>query len=122
MLYWPIALAAGGGGGVIVEAVVLLQNLESWRGARRSARLSAGHALPSISEHVDGLPDGLAALTRMIIGAAMGYLFHTQIAGMWAAVAIGASAPALVRQLGAMRSLQGAIGVNDGGPSLEAKP
>lgn len=115
MLDWPIALAAGGGGGVIVEVVVFLQNIDSWRDARRRARISAGSALPPISDHIDTVPDGLAAVTRMVIGAALGVVFHTQITGLWAAVAIGASGPALVRRMGSMRSVQEAIG-DDGTP------
>ncbi|MFL6056100.1 MAG: hypothetical protein ACJ72W_24830 [Actinoallomurus sp.] len=107
---WPVALAAGGGGGLIVEAVVLLQNLETWRDARRRTRSSTETAPTHFSDHVDVVPDALAALTRMVIGAAMGLLLHTQITGTWAAVAIGASAPALVRQLGAMQSVREAVG------------
>ncbi|RJO77708.1 hypothetical protein D5S18_08230, partial [Nocardia panacis] len=61
--------------------------------------------VPHWDRFFDPRPDALAAATRLILGAAAGGLFHGQVTTMLAAVAVGASAPALLGQMGAVRSV-----------------
>ncbi|WP_345261208.1 hypothetical protein [Streptomyces hundungensis] len=49
---------------------------------------------------VDSLADSLSALFRVLLGGAAGWLLHTQVTGVYAAVTVGASAPALLAQAG----------------------
>ena len=46
--------------------------------------------------------DSLVFLTRLALGAVAGFIFRGQVDGATAAVAVGASAPALLKQLGAL--------------------
>jgi hypothetical protein len=59
-----------------------------------------GRALPSIGAFIDPPAGSLAALFRVALGGAAGWLLHTDISGMYAAVMVGASAPALLAQVG----------------------
>jgi hypothetical protein len=49
---------------------------------------------------MDVKADALVLLTRFFLGATGGAVFHSQIVGTTAAIAIGASAPALLAQFG----------------------
>lgn len=95
-------------GGLVIQAIAFYGNIAAWQAARRAAlaRPRRRKPLPSLREHVDLPADSLVALTRLGLGALAGALFHTQIIGMTAAVAVGASAPALLRQLGALPQVQ----------------
>lgn len=99
MLTWAEGVAYGAGGGVIVEAVVTYGRLNAWQQARHTAR-AAAVALPPIGTVIDPLADSLAALLRLVLGGAAGWLLHDQVSGVFAAVAVGASAPALLAQIG----------------------
>ncbi|WP_406141666.1 hypothetical protein [Streptomyces sp. NBC_01089] len=99
MLRWAEATAYGAGGGLIVEAVVTYGRLRTWQQARHAARV-AGDQLPRIGKFVDPSADSLAALFRVMLGAAAGWMLHAEITGVYAAVTVGASAPALLAQLG----------------------
>ncbi|MCE3030119.1 hypothetical protein [Streptomyces sp. CMSTAAHL-2] len=116
MVTWVEATACGAGGGLIVEAVVTFGRLRAWQHARHTAR-SAVRRLPRIEEFIDPLADSLAALFRLALGGAAAWLLHDEITGVYAAVTVGASAPALLAQLGrattAAEALQGGPG---GGP------
>jgi hypothetical protein len=109
MLDWSTTLAAGAGGGLIVEAIVFFGNVTSWQEARRQARGARNTTLPGFGDHIDPIPDVLVALTRMVIGAAAGMIFHGQIDGIPAAIAIGAAGPALLRQFGSTQSVKQAL-------------
>jgi hypothetical protein len=65
--------------------------------------------LPPLGKYIDAPSDALAALTRLSLGASAGWIFSPQLTGAFAAVAVGASAPALLRQLGSARTIQAAI-------------
>lgn len=99
MLTWIEAVASGAVGGLIAEAAVTYGRLRSWQEARHSARMS-GTPLPPLGRFVDPLADSLAALMRVALGGAAGWLLHTEVTGIYAAVAVGASAPALLAQIG----------------------
>ncbi|MER6736515.1 hypothetical protein [Streptomyces puniciscabiei] len=118
MLTWVEATACGAGGGLIVEAVVTFGRLHAWQQARHTAR-SAVKRLPQIGEFIDPLADSLAALFRVALGGTAAWLLHDEITGVYAAVTVGASAPALLAQLGrattATEALQGGPGGEPGG-------
>jgi hypothetical protein len=94
----------GACGGALVQVLDLCSKLADWQRERHEARASKGiHAASPLSEVLDPLSDTLVLLTRIILGAAAALLFHAQVSGSTAAVAIGAAAPALLRQLGELR-------------------
>ncbi|MFE6056460.1 hypothetical protein ACFQ6N_37425, partial [Kitasatospora sp. NPDC056446] len=56
-----------------------------------------------------GPPSGatyILTVSRLLLGALAGWLLHSEITGLYAAVAAGASAPALLRQVGSLRTVQ----------------
>jgi hypothetical protein len=58
---------------------------------------------PRLSAYVDPLSDVAAGITRILLGAIAGLLFHSQVTGAYAAIAVGCSAPTVLRQLGSAR-------------------
>jgi hypothetical protein len=98
MLTWAEAALCGAGGGLIVEAVVTFGRLHAWQQARHVARATA-KPLPPIGTFIDPPADSLAALFRVVLGGAAGWLLHGELAGVFAAVAVGASAPAVLAQV-----------------------
>ncbi|MGW0883142.1 hypothetical protein [Streptomyces sp. NPDC002671] len=122
MLTWFEATVCGAGGGLIVEAVVTFGRLHAWQQARHAARAAADR-LPPIGEFVDPLADSLAALFRVALGGAAAWLLHAEVTGVYAAVTVGASAPALLAQLGSATTVAGALRGGDGGePSGSTSP
>ncbi|SCL34857.1 hypothetical protein GA0070624_5101 [Micromonospora rhizosphaerae] len=101
---WAAAAALGMIGGGIVEVVAVWGNLAAWQKARHLAR-RRGRRLPPMIRYVDPAADTLVAVTRLVLGAAAALILHTQISGAVTAIAVGASAPALLAQLGAARAL-----------------
>lgn len=99
MLTWAEGALCGAGGGLMVEAVVTFGRLHAWQQARHLARAVA-EPLPSIGAFIDPPADSLAALFRVVLGGAAGWLLHGEVAGVFAAVAVGASAPAMLAQVG----------------------
>lgn len=99
MLSWIGAAACGAGGGLIVEAVTTFGRLNDWQQARHAAR-TAGNQLPRIDRFIDPLADSLAALFRVALGSVAAWLLHDEVTGVYAAVTVGASAPALLAQVG----------------------
>jgi hypothetical protein len=94
----------GASGGALVQVVEFCAKLTAWQRARHDALASRGRCEPPpLSDIVDPLADTLVLLTRLVLGAAAGLLFHAQVSGATAAVAIGAAAPALLRQFGELR-------------------
>ncbi|WP_433685469.1 hypothetical protein [Nocardia sp. CA-119907] len=102
---WITTVMAGAAGGLVVEVVAFLTNLNEYRQARRKARAARRTALPHWNRYIDPMPDAAAAATRLVLGAAAGGLFHGQVTTVLAAVAVGAAAPALLGQIGAVRSM-----------------
>ena len=108
---WPTVILLGACGGLIVQAVTFSANVNAWQAARREAlgkRLQGKHSsMPKLTFFVDPAADVLVLLTRLGLGAGAGALFHAQVTGATAAVAVGATAPALLRQFGAARTIVG---------------
>jgi hypothetical protein len=97
-----MAIGLGAAGGAIAEAVDRWADLTDWQRARHAARI--GHEpVPAITKYIDLVADGLVALTRLAMGALVGWLFHNEVSGVSAAIAVGATAPALLAQVGAAR-------------------
>ncbi len=121
MMTWAEAMACGAGGGLIAEAVVTFGRLRSWQQARHAQRAVAGD-LPPIGVFIDPPADGLAALFRVLLGGMAGWLLHTEVTGVYAAAAVGASAPALLAQLGRSTTADGALHSAPGGQDPGASP
>jgi hypothetical protein len=102
---WLVVTALGACGGAIVQLIDLAVSAREWQKARREARIKRESPIPKLVVYVDVPADSLVFLTRVALGAVAGFIFHGQVDGATAAVAVGASAPALLRQLGALRSL-----------------
>jgi hypothetical protein len=98
-----VAAGLGAVGGGIAEAVNLWGNLIAWQQARHSA-LRRQRTPPPVTRYIDPLADTLVALTRVAMGVGAGLLFHSQVTGVTAAIAVGAAAPALLAQVGAGRA------------------
>lgn len=114
MLTWIEAAACGAGGGLVAEAVITYGRLSAWQQARHSAR-AAAEPPPRIGAFVDPLADSLIALLRVGLGCAAGWLLHTEVNGMYAAVTVGASAPVLLAQIGRATSTAGVLRAGPGG-------
>ena len=99
----PEAVMLGAVGGVIVQLIVLWGSMTVWQKARHDFLMDGMRPLPSLTSYVDPLADTLVALTRLCMGALAGLLFHDQITGVTAAIAVGAAGQALLAQFGAGR-------------------
>ncbi|MEV1023193.1 hypothetical protein [Streptomyces sp. NPDC050264] len=99
MLSWAESALYGAGGGLVVEAVVTFGRLHTWQQARHAARV-ATEPLPQLGTYIDPPADSLAALFRIVLGGVAAWLLHDELAGVFAAVAVGASAPAVLAQMG----------------------
>ncbi|MFI1990551.1 hypothetical protein [Actinoplanes sp. NPDC020271] len=96
------AALLGMAGGGIVEVVAVWGNLAAWQKARHSAR-RRGRRLPPLTRYIDPAADILVAVTRLALGGAAALVLHSQIFGVLTAIAVGASGPALLAQLGSGR-------------------
>ena len=121
MLTWAAAALCGAGGGLIVEAVVTFGRLHDWQQARHAARAAAG-PLPRIGAFVDPLADSLAALFRVVLGATAAWLLHEEVTGLYAAVTVGASAPAVLAQIGKATTPADALRPGPSGPGPASHP
>ena len=100
MLSWYTALGYGALGGLIVEVIAVWHQLRAWQEERRAA-IGAGMAGPKLfGRFIDLGPDVAVALSRVILGCGAGWLLHAEVTGAYAAVAVGASAPAFLSHLG----------------------
>ncbi|MFJ4676906.1 hypothetical protein [Kitasatospora sp. NPDC088783] len=96
---WAHAAGYGALGGLLIEAVTTFGHLIDWQEARRRARKAGRRKLPTITKFMDPIADALVAVSRVLLGAVVGWALHGQVVGAGAAIAAGASAPALLRQL-----------------------
>lgn len=99
----PDAVMLGVAGGAIVQLIALWGSMTTWQKDRHDLLMDGIRPLPSLTSYIDPLADTLVALTRLCMGALAGLMFHDQITGITAAIAVGASGPALLAQLGAGR-------------------
>jgi hypothetical protein len=106
---WVTAAWLGAAGGALVQAIALYVCVGNWHEARRQCRSRRDSELPSLSRFVDLPADTAVAITRIVLGASAGAIFHGQIIGMAAAIAVGASAPAVLQQVGQVRGIREAV-------------
>lgn len=106
---WPTVTLLGTCGGAIVQLIDLAAAAKAWQEARHQARIKRRTSLPSLALYIDVPADSLVFLTRLALGALAGLVFHGQVDSFPAAIAVGASAPALFRQLGSFRRVGDAI-------------
>lgn len=99
----PEAVMLGVAGGAIVQLIALWGSMTTWQKTRHDLLMDGIRPLPSLTSYIDPLADTLVALTRLCMGALAGLMFHDQITGITAAIAVGASGPALLAQFGAGR-------------------
>jgi hypothetical protein len=116
------AAVYGACGGVVVQAVTFCTDVVGLQQARHAA-LGTGKPLRPLSSVVDPGIDILVLVTRLALGAVAGLLFHASVSAPIAAVAVGASAPALLRGLASLRTGASlADGGGGGGSALAATP
>ncbi|MCD9872313.1 hypothetical protein [Streptomyces guryensis] len=107
---WTVCAVYGALGGLVVEAVAFYGRIAAWQRARHQALARNRKRLPGFGKYVDAPSDIAVALTRLGLGAGAGIAFHSQLTGPLAALAVGASAPALIAQLGGARTVQEVLG------------
>jgi hypothetical protein len=116
----------GAAGGSLRGVIDLYSQFMQWHGARRAYQVqrSSGRRpkVPRFRDHMDVVPEVVASLVHITLGAlAGGILGGTgQVAGAYAAVLVGASAPALLMQLGQVKSINEAVGGRS--PDVEGEP
>lgn len=111
-MYWIQSAACGALGGGVIEVLVFYRRLSAWQVARHRA-LEKSEGLPHLRVFIDPAADIAAGLTRIALGALAGWLFHWEVTGIYAAVAVGAAAPVLLSQVGsAQKSHQ--LALHDG--------
>ena len=98
MLSLATAIGYGAIGGSATEAVDMWRRLHAWQQARHSA-ITEGAKAPALAKFIDLGPDLAVALTRVVLGCLAGWLLRSQIEGTYAALVVGASAPALLASL-----------------------
>lgn len=105
-MYWltVVGLCACGGG--VVSVVAFCSDVFGWQQARRAAHLKRAPSLPPLRKFLDPWPDFVSLLTRIALGLIAGLVFRSQITTTTAAIAMGASAPALLSQLGTARTIK----------------
>ncbi|WP_143254651.1 hypothetical protein [Amycolatopsis azurea] len=99
-------------GGSLRGLVDLYNQITQWHNARREHRAeNAAGVPPKLTKYIDVVPEAIAGAVHIALGAAAGALFGGtgQVAGAYAAVVVGASAPALLTQLGQLRPIKNAV-------------
>jgi hypothetical protein len=109
------AVGYGAVGGLIIEAVDVWRWLQAWQQARHAA-LADGKPLPAFTRFIDPYSDSAVALTRAVLGGVAGLLLHSEVVGTYAAVTVGASAPALLAALGKATTPAEALQARPGSP------
>lgn len=102
---WLVVTALGACGGAVVQLIDLAVSAKEWQKARHEALIKRETSMPKLVVYVDVPADSLVFLTHLTLGAVAAFIFHGQVVGATAAVAVGASAPALLKQLGGLRTL-----------------
>lgn len=110
------ATLLGASGGLLVLLIFWHGCVSRWREARRQSRQQNGTDSPPLGKYVDVPADVLAGVTQIALGAAAGAIFHQQVVGFAAAIAVGAAAPALLQQLGSSRNIREAVQGDSGEP------
>jgi hypothetical protein len=117
IVYWVPAVASGALGGAMVEMINWWGRISAWQEARHKALKKGKKSLPRL--RIDRAADTLALASRIVLGALAGWIFHDQVTGTTAAIAVGAGAPAMLLQLGAARNISQALQASEGGGTRE---
>jgi hypothetical protein len=120
MLSWYAAAVYGAAGGLVVEAVFTWRRLHAWQHARHAAAGTTER--PCLSQFIDPAPDLTVALTRAALGAIAGLLLRSEVTGVYAALTVGASAPALLAGLGKATTIAEATSASSDGEPLDGTP
>ncbi|MFC8511618.1 hypothetical protein [Streptomyces sp. NPDC057257] len=126
---WLLVLL-GAAGGSLRGLVDVYNQTMAWQEARRAHRKAVAQEEdtgepPRFREYFDPIPDSVATVVHMGMGAACAVLFGLsgQISGVYAALVVGVSAPTLLTQLGRTQMVDEAVtGVSSTqGPGAEAQ-
>ena len=98
MLSMSAAAAYGALGGLIIAVLEVWQDLRTWQLARHQAAREK-KPRPAFDGFTDPV-DLLVAVTRAALGCVAGLLLRSEVSGIYAALIVGASAPALLATLG----------------------
>jgi hypothetical protein len=107
---WLTVICLGAAGGAIVSVVAFCADVFAWQQVRRAAHLKRDPVLPPLRDYIDPFPDFVSLLTRVVLGILAGVVFRSQVTTPLAAFAVGASAPALLTQLGNARVVKAETG------------
>ncbi|MFF4787818.1 hypothetical protein ACFY3E_41700 [Streptomyces griseorubiginosus] len=119
MTWWQFALL-GAGGGLLVEVLAVFRWLGAWQVARRTKSGRVRGKPPRLRVYIDPAAHCWLAVCRAALGAATTALFAAsgQINGIYVAVTLGFSAPAVLAQLGTVPQIAAAV-AGSGEASLE---
>lgn len=107
-MYWLTAVGYGAVGGAAVEAINFFGLMTTLQQDRNEALRQRGQ-LPKLREQVDVFVGVVVALSRFGLGGLAGFVFHEQISGPYAAVVVGAAAPAILKQLNTVPGVRTAL-------------
>ncbi|MFI1241469.1 hypothetical protein [Nocardia salmonicida] len=99
---WRLGLLFGAVGGGLVELVAVAGKLTRWQSDREAA-LQRGRSLKSWRKYIDLQTTVSVGMARVALGAIAGIAFHNQVLTQLAAITVGASAPALLKQFSTAR-------------------
>jgi hypothetical protein len=105
MTDWLSVVSFGACGAAAVQAITFSSKVQAWQAARQHERSAGKSPLPKLATFLDPPAFALVLITRLGLGAMAAAAFHAQVNGPYAAMAVGASAPALLRQLGTIRGV-----------------
>lgn len=110
MAWWQFALL-GAGGGLLVEVLAVFRWLGAWQMARRTKSGQVRGKPPRLRVYIDPTAHCWLAVCRAALGAAATALFAAsgQINGIYVAVTLGFSAPAVLAQLGTVPQIAAAV-------------
>ncbi|MFF3246587.1 hypothetical protein ACFYWY_23300 [Streptomyces sp. NPDC002870] len=121
-----VVVLLGAAGGSLRGFIDAYSQTMAWRSARREHRRSTATgqegptAPPKLNEFFDPVPELVAVLFHMALGAGAAFMFGLsgQIDGEYAAIAVGISAPALLTQVGQVPTISEAVA----GPQQQTQP
>ena len=122
-----LLLLLGAAGGSLRGLVDVYNQTMAWQEARREHRRAVAQEEetgepPRFREYFDLIPDSVAAVVHMGLGAACAVLFGLsgQISGVYAALVVGVSAPTLLTQLGRIQTVGEAVAGNAAAQGADA--
>jgi hypothetical protein len=110
MPWWQFALL-GAGGGAIVEVLAIFGCVARWQDARREPNGTIKRDGQELGKYIDVPAHAIMLPVRVVLGAAAAILCGVtgQVTGPYGAVAIGCTAPVLLKQLGSIPQVEKAV-------------